>query len=119
MSGHDIFALPENLRVLVTAGASGIGRAISDLLIAHGAKLHICDVSDAFIEDFKAAHPPGTARRKPTLPSEADVARLFADVARFARRPRRAHQQRRRRGADRRRRGHHARPTGAARSTSA
>ena len=39
MSGHDIFALPENLRVLVTAGASGIGRAISDMLIARGAKL--------------------------------------------------------------------------------
>ena len=30
----DVFALPQTLRVLVTAGASGIGRATADLLIA-------------------------------------------------------------------------------------
>ena len=42
----DVFALPKGLRVLVTAGASGIGRAISDLLIDGGARVHICDVSD-------------------------------------------------------------------------
>src|SRR6202034_4299291 len=29
----DVFDLPEKLRVLVTAGASGIGRAAADLLI--------------------------------------------------------------------------------------
>ena len=53
----DIFALPEKLRVLVTAGASGIGRAIADLLIARGAQVHICDVSDEFLADYRAAHP--------------------------------------------------------------
>ena len=35
----DTFAVKPGLRVLVTAGASGIGRAISDMLIAHGAKV--------------------------------------------------------------------------------
>ena len=50
------FALAGGLRVLVTAGASGIGRAISDLLIARGARVHICDVSDAFLADFRTAH---------------------------------------------------------------
>ena len=54
---HDVFALEKGLRVLVTAGASGIGRAISDLLIARGARVHICDVSDEFLADFRAAHP--------------------------------------------------------------
>ena len=53
----DVFALPGKLRVLVTAGASGIGRAAADLLIARGAQVHICDVSDAFLADYRTAHP--------------------------------------------------------------
>ena len=52
----DVFALAKGLRVLVTAGASGIGRAITDLLIARGARVHICDVSDDFLADFRGAH---------------------------------------------------------------
>jgi NAD(P)-dependent dehydrogenase (short-subunit alcohol dehydrogenase family) len=76
---NDVFALPENLRVLVTAGASGIGRAISDLLLARGARVHICDVSDEFIADFIKAHPKSAAT-KADVASEADVERLFADV---------------------------------------
>jgi NAD(P)-dependent dehydrogenase (short-subunit alcohol dehydrogenase family) len=73
------FALPPNLRVLVTAGASGIGRAIADLILAHGARVHICDVSDAFLADFARAWPEA-GRSKADVSSEADVARLFADV---------------------------------------
>ena len=64
----DVFALPEKLRVLVTAGASGIGRATADLLIARGAQVHICDVSDEFLADYRAAHPNARA-------TNADVAR--------------------------------------------
>jgi NAD(P)-dependent dehydrogenase (short-subunit alcohol dehydrogenase family) len=45
--------LKPGMRVVVSAGASGIGRAISDMLIQHGAKLHICDVADSFVADFK------------------------------------------------------------------
>ena len=73
----DVFALPTKLRVLVTAGASGIGRAIADLLIARGAQVHICDVSDEFLADYRAAHP-GDSVTKADVSSEADVARLFA-----------------------------------------
>lgn len=75
----DVFALPERLRVIVTAGASGIGRAIADLIIAGGGQMHICDVSDAFLADFRAAHPQCGAT-KADVASEADVARLFAEA---------------------------------------
>jgi NAD(P)-dependent dehydrogenase (short-subunit alcohol dehydrogenase family) len=76
---NDIFALKEGLRVLVTAGASGIGRAISDLLIARGARVHICDVSAEFLADFRAAYPKASVSTA-DVSSEADVAALFADV---------------------------------------
>ena len=75
---EDVFALPRGLRVIVTAGASGIGRAISDLLIARGAHVHICDVSDEFIAAFRAAHPQAGAT-KADVAAEADVERLFAE----------------------------------------
>ena len=75
----DVFALAEGLRVLVTAGASGIGRAISDLLIARGARVHICDVSDDFLAEFRSAHRDSGAT-KADVASEADVLRLFAEV---------------------------------------
>jgi NAD(P)-dependent dehydrogenase (short-subunit alcohol dehydrogenase family) len=75
----DIFALPQTLRVLVTAGASGIGRATADLLISRGAQVHICDVSDEFLADYRAAHP-GARPTTADVGSEADVARLFDDV---------------------------------------
>ena len=78
-NAEDPFALPAGLRVIVTAGASGIGRAIADLLIARGAKVHVCDVSDDFLADFRAAHPEAGAT-KADVASEADVERLFAEA---------------------------------------
>ena len=76
---QDVFALKPGLRVIVTAGASGIGRAISDLLIARGAKVHICDVSDELLAGFRATHPDAGAS-KADVASESDVARLFAEA---------------------------------------
>ncbi|WP_414474870.1 SDR family oxidoreductase [Microvirga sp. M2] len=75
----DTFAIQPGLRVLVTAGASGIGRAISELLIVHGARVHICDVSDTLLEDFRAAHPQAGATTA-DVSSEADVEHLFTDL---------------------------------------
>lgn len=66
-------------RVIVTAGASGIGRAIADLLIANGARVHICDIVDDFLNDFKATHP-GAGVTKADVSSEDDVARLFEEA---------------------------------------
>jgi NAD(P)-dependent dehydrogenase (short-subunit alcohol dehydrogenase family) len=80
MSGSsDVFAFPDQLRVLVTAGASGIGRAAADLLIARGAQVHICDVSDEFLADYRTAHPKAGVT-KADVASDTDVARLFDDV---------------------------------------
>jgi NAD(P)-dependent dehydrogenase (short-subunit alcohol dehydrogenase family) len=75
----DVFALDKGLRVLVTAGASGIGRAIADLLIARGARVHICDVSDEFLAEFRNAHRESGATNA-DVASETDVSRLFAEV---------------------------------------
>ena len=33
------------LRVIVTAGARGIGRAITEAFLENGAQVHICDIS--------------------------------------------------------------------------
>jgi NAD(P)-dependent dehydrogenase (short-subunit alcohol dehydrogenase family) len=79
MSHPGTFAIKPGLRALVTAGASGIGRAIADTLIAHGAKVHICDVSDEFLDEFRKAYPSAGVT-KADVSSEADVERLFADL---------------------------------------
>jgi NAD(P)-dependent dehydrogenase (short-subunit alcohol dehydrogenase family) len=73
-------AIPSGLRAIVTAGAGGIGRAIADALIAHGARVHICDVDEAALAGFRAAHGQAGATRA-DVAEEADVARLFAEAA--------------------------------------
>ena len=40
-----------DLRVLVTAGASGIGRAIAEAFVSGGSQVHITDISEAAIND--------------------------------------------------------------------
>jgi NAD(P)-dependent dehydrogenase (short-subunit alcohol dehydrogenase family) len=66
------------LRALVTAGASGIGRAIADRLAAHGARVHVCDIDDALLDDYRRAGR-GSASRV-DVADEAGVERLFEDV---------------------------------------
>jgi NAD(P)-dependent dehydrogenase (short-subunit alcohol dehydrogenase family) len=58
---------PEGLRVAITAGASGIGRAIAETLRGHGARVHVCDVSEEAIRECRQALP--------------DVAASVTDVA--------------------------------------
>lgn len=67
----------EGLRVIVTAGASGIGRSIADMLIANGAKVAVCDVSDDFLHDFRKTYP-GTYAVKADVASDDDVEAFFA-----------------------------------------
>jgi NAD(P)-dependent dehydrogenase (short-subunit alcohol dehydrogenase family) len=74
-------AIKDGLRVLVTAGASGIGRAIVDAFIEHGARVHICDIADAQLDAFREARPDAGAT-KADVADPAAVDRLFAEVER-------------------------------------
>ncbi|MEZ5924097.1 MAG: SDR family oxidoreductase [Hyphomicrobiaceae bacterium] len=71
--------LKPGLRVLVTAGASGIGRAIADMLIRHGARVHICDIAEAQLADFRQTHPSHGATIA-DVSSEVDVDRMFSEM---------------------------------------
>lgn len=51
------------LRVVVTAGAAGIGRAIADTFVAHGAKVVVSDIDETALADFQGAHPGHPAHR--------------------------------------------------------
>ena len=44
-------------RILVTAGAAGIGRAIAESFLADGADVAICDVDDEQLAAMQKAHP--------------------------------------------------------------
>jgi NAD(P)-dependent dehydrogenase (short-subunit alcohol dehydrogenase family) len=45
------------LRVLVTAGAAGIGKAFAETFADAGAKVFICDVDQAALDAFRTARP--------------------------------------------------------------
>ena len=47
--------------VLVTGGASGVGRTIAESFIARGASAHVCDASERHIDDFLASNPDASA----------------------------------------------------------
>lgn len=47
-------------RVMVSAGASGIGRVIADAFMAAGARVQVCDISDAALADAEAGLPKGS-----------------------------------------------------------
>ena len=66
-------------RVLVTAGAAGIGLAIADELMGRGARVFVCDVSDAALRAFGESHPGGRTI-KADVADEGDVDRMFEAV---------------------------------------
>jgi NAD(P)-dependent dehydrogenase (short-subunit alcohol dehydrogenase family) len=42
---------------MITAAASGIGRSIAESFAADGARLHICDVEETALKDFRVRNP--------------------------------------------------------------
>jgi NAD(P)-dependent dehydrogenase (short-subunit alcohol dehydrogenase family) len=69
----------KGLRVLITAGAGGIGRAMTDVFHQAGARVHICDVSQSALDDAIKALP-GVSGSLADVSKLDDVDRLFADV---------------------------------------
>ena len=69
----------KGLRVVVTAGAAGIGRAIVRSFVEHGARVHICDVDDRMLKETASALPEVTQTRA-DVASVAEVHRLFDDA---------------------------------------
>lgn len=66
-------------RVLITAGAAGIGRAMTEVFIKAGARVHICDVMPSSIDQTRKLFPGVTASQC-DVSNLVEVDRLFADV---------------------------------------
>lgn len=66
-------------RVLVTAGADGIGLAIARGFRDAGARVMVCDVRPEILDEL-AMHDPDIAGMRADVSSETDVAALFAGV---------------------------------------
>ena len=70
-----------DLRVLVTAGGSGIGRAIAQTFSKAGARVHISDIEEKSLAEAKGALP-GVSQTLGDVAKLADVDRLFDDLTR-------------------------------------
>ena len=68
-------------RVLVTAGAAGIGLAVTEAFVAAGARVHVVDLDEAALAEAtgRSATTTGTVG---DVTDPAVVERLFADVER-------------------------------------
>lgn len=70
-----------DLRVLVTAGAGGIGRAIAEAFVEAGSRVHICDVAESSIADALGG-VPGLSATCGDASEPADADRVVADLCR-------------------------------------
>ena len=66
-------------RVLVTAGAAGIGRAIVDTLVEAGARVHACDVDEVAMAALREARPE-VGVTPADVADDAAVDRLIAEA---------------------------------------
>jgi NAD(P)-dependent dehydrogenase (short-subunit alcohol dehydrogenase family) len=69
----------KGLRVLVTAGAAGIGREIARAFAGEGAKVHVCDVDQKALAALAKSDPKVT-RSAADVANRKDVARLFKEA---------------------------------------
>lgn len=69
----------KGMRVVVTAGAAGIGRVIARTFVEHGARVHICDIDEKALASTKK-QLPAVSQTLADVARLEDVDRLFADV---------------------------------------
>jgi NAD(P)-dependent dehydrogenase (short-subunit alcohol dehydrogenase family) len=69
-----------NKRVVVTAGAQGIGLAITQAFVAAGAQVHICDVNEQFLAGA-SKQLPGVTQSRTDVSREDQVDAMFAELA--------------------------------------
>lgn len=65
--------------VLISGGASGIGRRTAERFLAQGDAVHICDVSRERVYDFLAENP-GATGTVADIGARDDVGSVFADI---------------------------------------
>ena len=75
----ETMGLEPGLRVLVTAGASGIGRVIAETFASAGARIQICDISTDAISHCSETHPDWGVTHC-DVSNESDVKRLFEEA---------------------------------------
>jgi len=63
-------------RVIVTGAGAGIGRAIADAFVAEGARVHICDIDPATLEDL----PMGMTGAHADMGDAAQVERFITEA---------------------------------------
>lgn len=66
-------------RVLITAGAAGIGRVMAERFHAEGARVAVCDVDAGAVADMQAANP-GILARVADVTEEGAVDAFFDEV---------------------------------------
>jgi NAD(P)-dependent dehydrogenase (short-subunit alcohol dehydrogenase family) len=64
-------------RVLITAGAAGLGRAMADGFVARGDRVAVCDIDPKAVAAFQAAYP--TAIAEVVDVSDGDAMAVFLD----------------------------------------
>ncbi len=69
----------ENKRVVVTAGAAGLGRAIAEGFYRAGARVYVCDVDANGLKDLAVARPE-IGRSRADVADPDQVARLFEEA---------------------------------------
>lgn len=72
----------EDLRVLITAGADGIGRKIAEAFLLEGAKVFVCDLSEKALELF-ASRNPSVGSYRCDVSDENDVVGMIGSAVEF------------------------------------
>jgi NAD(P)-dependent dehydrogenase (short-subunit alcohol dehydrogenase family) len=66
-------------RALVTAGAQGIGLAITEAFLQQGAEVYICDIDRAALDQTKSKYPQVHISHT-DVGNESQVLAMFADI---------------------------------------